>query len=1402
MKKTIPSLLLLTLCSTVLASCGCSEAQEQSIPSSASEGSSLSVSSSSEASSASSSSAKGSSSRSSSASTASSSSAKSSSESTAVSSSEATSSEASSEQSSAAISSESSSSESSASEISSAESESSAISSSSESSSSEESSSSSVIKTYRINFDLDGGSSPSAKDNIDVTDLEDSSQFFFDVTKSEYKFKGWSYEGTQVFDAAGNLVNTITLQDEMTFKAIWLYGVTMKISYNLFNPTTKESIKKYDALPEEIGSGSKTAQVKPDTDVDLKITLSSEYEFIGWYSQGVLLSPEKDYKYKAWNEDFALEARFRYAYFKLTAITDKKEYGTVRIGMEGGEDAFKEKDEKTQFYTESVTVCAQASSTVRFIGWYDEDDNLVSYNAIYNFKMPKEDYTLYAKWNNFKVEYDLQGGVNDPANPSGYGETDGKITLKSPSREGYKFTGWTLKDSSDELTQIDSTWKKDISLVAHWTPDLDAFDAEEIFGILTIFGVKDEYKTAKKLYVPTEVGAIWEGAFKDCHSLEELTLPFVGFMANNENGKDYSHFAYIFGADEFEGGVKVNCIYVDSNIHNYVPSSLKKVTILGGEINDYAFYGCNMLASISLPERVTSIGKSAFFSLANLSEINIPSTVKTIGSNAFRYCSELTDIALPSGLTSLGSFVFSDCDKLSKYSDGDLLFLGNENDKHLVFVGVSDDEITKIKLTSDTKFIADKACYDLAKLTEVDLPDGLLKIGNYAFQNCVKLKSLTIPNSAIDLGYYVASGCSALTSIVFPKNLTLVPDHFCENCTALTSVTLPEIVAKIDTGAFASCESLSYIALPETLGEIGAYGFRYNKALTSITLPEKFTTLGINAFEGCEKLTSIALPEGIEGITASAFEGCSALASVTLPKELKTIGTKAFYGTAVSSLTIPNTVTSIGTYAFAENKSLSSLTLSTAIETINGSLCENCTSLASITIPANVTEIGNYAFAGCTSLATLSFASGSKLTRIGAYAFKGDAKIGSTTLPGKVQTIANYAFAGCSKLNISSLPSNLETLGAYAFNDCTTISTLTLPTGVTTLDSAVFKGCTGLTSLTLHSGLTVIATTALQNTGLKSLYIPANVETYYSGMLSGCKDLAELSLPFLNRRLGYLFGTESFDGAEATAQKSSATSSTTYYIPSALKKVTVRSGALVAGEFANCVNLTTITLPNTLPDGSLTIPAYCFYNCTSLVNGWYGSSSSTTAFSFPSVTKVNEYAFYNCKKAVFWFADDYPITSIGTYAFYGCAKLNDTAFHHITSSSSGSTGKLTSLGAYAFASCTGLYYIDIRGNSLSKIQEGAFYNCNELVQVRIYAKVTTIEKRAFSYCDDLRYFYLNTTLTTFGDYALAPEVYYTGGLTIYYAGTETQWGKISKGTGALSGKSGYYYSSLLYNQSF
>ena len=74
--------------------------------------------------------------------------------------------------------------------------------------------------------------------------------------------------------------------------------------------------------------------------------------------------------------------------------------------------------------------------------------------------------------------------------------------------------------------------------------------------------------------------------------------------------------------------------------------------------------GCTGLTSITIPDSVTSIGRSAFNGCTALTSVTVPDGVTSIGDGAFSGCTALTSVTIHDSVTSIGNWAFYDCAKL------------------------------------------------------------------------------------------------------------------------------------------------------------------------------------------------------------------------------------------------------------------------------------------------------------------------------------------------------------------------------------------------------------------------------------------------------------------------------------------------------------------------------------------------------------------------------------------------------------------------------------------------------------------------------------------------------------------------------------------------------------------
>ena len=226
---------------------------------------------------------------------------------------------------------------------------------------------------------------------------------------------------------------------------------------------------------------------------------------------------------------------------------------------------------------------------------------------------------------------------------------------------------------------------------------------------------------------------------------------------------------------------------------------------------------------------------------------------------------------------------------------------------------------------------------DIVKISDAEsviIPNGVIKIDDFAFWFCSNLKTIKIPVTVTSIGDNAFSGCSSLTSITIPDSVTSIESSTFKDCSSLTSITIPDSVKSIGEYAFSGCSSLTSITIPDSVKTIGKCAFYDCTHLTSIAFPNSVRSIGSSTFSGCSSLTSIAIPDSVTSIGEYAFSGCSSLKRINsdvdgvfnIPKGVVSIGKRAFkYCDALEIVFITSFVKKIGEEVFSNCKSLKSV---------------------------------------------------------------------------------------------------------------------------------------------------------------------------------------------------------------------------------------------------------------------------------------------------------------------------------------------------------------------------------------------------------------------------------------------------------------------------------------------
>lgn len=96
-------------------------------------------------------------------------------------------------------------------------------------------------------------------------------------------------------------------------------------------------------------------------------------------------------------------------------------------------------------------------------------------------------------------------------------------------------------------------------------------------------------------------------------------------------------------------------------------TGLQSITIPDSvvRIGRSAFWGCDQITTAKIGQGVTVIEESAFQNCASMKTIIIPDSVKTIAVEAFYACDKLSSVTIGASVTTIGQGAFADCTKLT-----------------------------------------------------------------------------------------------------------------------------------------------------------------------------------------------------------------------------------------------------------------------------------------------------------------------------------------------------------------------------------------------------------------------------------------------------------------------------------------------------------------------------------------------------------------------------------------------------------------------------------------------------------------------------------------------------------------------------------------------------------------
>lgn len=314
---------------------------------------------------------------------------------------------------------------------------------------------------------------------------------------------------------------------------------------------------------------------------------------------------------------------------------------------------------------------------------------------------------------------------------------------------------------------------------------------------------------------------------------------------------------YLFKGWFFEGE---KWSFLDTAVNKHITLTAKfdygytyEETVVTG-ISDYG----KTLTELNIADGMTEISRGAFLNCSHLQSVTIPNSVEIIWIDSFKGCSGLERLTTPfvGGSETYNAYL--------GYIFGASTYLQNNN-----YVPSS---LKKVTLTNCTS-IENYAFYDCTNLTDIEIPNSVIRMGVSSIAYCENLTTITIPSGVTRIDDFAFAYCESLANVIFAENSKLesIGEGSFRDCFSLTEIELPSSLISIGEECFLNCEDLVNVEFGENskLENIGSKAFAYCDCLSNIVIPSNVRRIDDRVFIDCKNLTSVTFEKSTGWIVST-----------------------------------------------------------------------------------------------------------------------------------------------------------------------------------------------------------------------------------------------------------------------------------------------------------------------------------------------------------------------------------------------------------------------------------------------------------------------------------------------------------------------------------------------------
>ena len=510
------------------------------------------------------------------------------------------------------------------------------------------------------------------------------------------------------------------------------------------------------------------------------------------------------------------------------------------------------------------------------------------------------------------------------------------------------------------------------------------------------------------------------------------------------------------------------------------------------------------MTSVTIPNSVTKIGKSAFSGCNSLTNVNIPNSVTTIGDSAFYGCTRLISVSIPNSVTTIGgeafrnaAHIFNLCHasgspwgahRVSGYFEDELFY----DDSTKTFLTFCSPGLQNVTIPNTVTTIGEGAFSYCTSLTSANIPRSITYVGNQAFAG-TKIDSIIIPEN-VRVGSEAFRGCSRASYLSFGYGSTAPRDAF-YGCTGLRTLVFDAAKFTKDFVPKNVKEGITSLTLGEHVSTVEDTAFRSFSNLESIVFNAEYctrmvdTTRSLAAFARCRKVTRLVIGPRVKLIPPGSFGSLFSVTDFIWGDSVEVVGAYAFDGTfpfwdqmqrvnldltncirlehhafsdcLFDTITIGKNFAYIGEYGLDGSANVMVYGATNVKNTFKyGNIKIN-----TLVIQDNVTDINPSMFERC-GIGSILMSVDNRLRTIGSNAFADNGNMAGHIVVPNIKELGSSAFRGCGRLSSVEMGNELSAIGSRTFEGCDHITNVTLGRGVTTIAADAFSGCTEIRRIT------------------------------------------------------------------------------------------------------------------------------------------------------------------------------------------------------------------------------------------------------------------------------------------------------------------------------------------------